>query len=204
VKIGRVVTSGSIVLDILRYNLRINANNGNDINAKAGFSAPDHHNGGDIMRYQIATIMIGLGLTSVAHAQTRSYTTEQPTLTYAGAQRILQAAAAAATARHAPSNIAVVDRAGDLLAFEHMDGAFSAGITLSMGKARSAARYQHPTAALEQAINTGRPAAITAGTVDLQGGVPIVVNGVVVGAIGVSGFDKTNDVDIADAAAKLP
>jgi glc operon protein GlcG len=158
------------------------------------------------MRLQIATVVVGLGLglAGTAHAQTTAYTTDQPTLTYAGAQRILQAAAAAATARHAPSDIAVVDQAGDLLAFERMPGAWSAGITLSMGKARSAARFQRPTAVLEQAINTGRPAAITAGTIEMQGGVPIVVNGVVVGAVGVSGVDKTNDIEIAGAAAKLP
>ena len=90
----------------------------------------------------------------------------------------------------------MVDRAGDLLAFERMPGAWSAGIALSISKARSAARYQRATQVLEQAINTGRPAAITAGGV--------FVSGVVVGALGVSGFDKTNDIEIADAAAKLP
>jgi glc operon protein GlcG len=156
------------------------------------------------MRYKIAFTLVALGLAGAAHAQTFSYTADQPTLTYAGAQKIMQAATAEATALHAPSNIAVVDRAGDLLAFERMPGAMTAGITLSMGKARSAARFQHPTAVFEQAINTNRPAAITAGMVMMQGGVPIVVNGTVVGAIGVSGFDKSNDVKIAETAAKLP
>lgn len=152
------------------------------------------------MRYGIAFTLVGLGLAGAAHAQTFSYAVDRPTLTYAGAQKIMQVAAAEATALHAPSNIA----AGDLLAFERMPGAMTAGITLSMGKARSAARFQHPTAALEQAINTTRPAAITAGMIMMQGGVPIVVNGAVIGAVGVSGFDKANDVKIADTAAKLP
>jgi glc operon protein GlcG len=148
--------------------------------------------------------VIGLGLAGAAHAQPFSYTADQPTLTYAGAQKIMQAAAAEATALHAPSNIAVVDRAGDLLAFERMPGAATASIALSIGKARSAARFQRPTEALEQAINTGRPAAVTTGMIMMQGGVPIVANGAVVGAIGISGFDKANDVKIADTAAKLP
>ena len=156
------------------------------------------------MRYKIALTLVGLCLAGAAHAQSFSYTANQPTLTYAGAEKIMQAAAAEATALHAPSNIAVVDRAGDLLAFERMPGAGTASIAFAIGKARTAARFQRPTAVLEQAINTGRPAAITAGMIMMQGGVPIVVNGTVVGAVGVSGFDKDNDVTIADAAAKLP
>lgn len=156
------------------------------------------------MRYKIAFTLIGLGLAGAAHAQTFSYTADQSTLTYAGAQKIMQAAAAEATALHAPSNIAVVDRAGDLLAFERMPGAATASIAFAIGKARTAARMQRPTAMLEQAINTGRPAAITAGIIMMQGGVPIVVNGTVVGAVGISGFDKNNDVKIGDMAAKLP
>ena len=94
-------------------------------------------------------------------------------------------------------------RSGTLLAFKRMDGAFVAGVPISIGKARSAARFQRPTEELEHAINTGRPAVITAGSVAMKGGVPITMDGVVVGAIGVSGFDANNDVEIATAAAKL-
>ena len=151
------------------------------------------------MRYGIAFTLVGLGLAGAAHAQTFSYAVDRrrsPTRARKKSCRLLPQG----TALHAPSNIA----AGDLLAFERMPGAMTAGITLSMGKARSAARFQHPTAALEQAINTTRPAAITAGMIMMQGGVPIVVNGAVIGAVGVSGFDKANDVKIADTAAKLP
>ncbi|MGB9646620.1 MAG: heme-binding protein, partial [Stellaceae bacterium] len=57
------------------------------------------------------------------------------------------------------------------------------------------------TQTLEAAINTGRPAAITAERIQMQGGVPIHIGGTVVGAVGVSGFDKTNDVEIAETAA---
>jgi glc operon protein GlcG len=156
------------------------------------------------MRYKIAFALMGFGLAGAAHAQTFSYTADEPTLTYAGAQKIMQAAAAEASALHAPSNIAVVDRAGDLLAFERMPGAATASIDVSIGKARTAARFDRPTEVFEQAINTNRPAAITAGMMMMQGGVPIVVNGSVVGAIGISGFDKGNDVKIAETAAKLP
>jgi glc operon protein GlcG len=158
---------------------------------------------GDIMRYQIGMTLIALGLAGPVHAKATAYSANQLTLTTAGAEKVLQAAAAIATTRNAPSDLAIVDRAGDLLAFERMDGAWLAGVPLSIGKARSAARYQHPTLALEQMIDNGRTAAITAGTVEMQGGVPIIINGVVVGAIGVSGFDKNNDIAIADTASKL-
>jgi uncharacterized protein GlcG (DUF336 family) len=84
--------------------------------------------------------------------------------------------------------------------FEEMPGARPIGIELAIGKARSAALFQEPTQTVEEAINTGRPAAITAQQMQMQGGVPIRVAGTVVGAVGVSGLDKANDVTIADAA----
>jgi glc operon protein GlcG len=82
-----------------------------------------------------------------------------------------------------------------------MQDARPIGIELAIGKARSAALFQEPTQALEAAINSGRPAAITAARIQMQGGVPIRMSGAVIGAVGVSGFDKANDVAIAEAAA---
>jgi hypothetical protein len=80
-------------------------------------------------------------------------------------------------------------------------GARPIGIELAIGKARSAAHFQEPTQALETSINTGRPAAITAERIQMQGGLPIRIGGTVVGAVGVSGFDKAKDVEIAETAA---
>lgn len=127
--------------------------------------------------------------------------TPRPELDLTGARQVLQAAEQKAQQLQAPSSLAVVDSAGDLLLFEQMPGARPVGIGLAVGKARSAARFQLPTQTLEAAINTGRPAAITSGLTQMQGGVPIRVAGTVVGAVGVSGLDKNNDVQIADAAA---
>jgi glc operon protein GlcG len=155
------------------------------------------------MRHGIGIFLIGLCLTGPVYAQTAGYTANQPTLTFTGAEKALQIATERALALHAPSDFAVVDRSGTLLAFKRMDGAWVAGVPLSIGKARSAARFQRPTQALEQAVDTGRTALTTAGVVEMQGGVPIVVDGVVVGAIGVSGLDRNIDVQIATAAAKL-
>jgi glc operon protein GlcG len=155
------------------------------------------------MCHKLGLTFLAFTLAGPAYAQTSVYSTNQPTLTYEGAEKVLQIATEVAKFHHAPSDFAVVDRAGDLVAFKRMNGAWLAGISLAIGKAKSAARYQRPTEVLEQAINNGRLAAITAGTTEMQGGVPIIMNGVVIGALGVSGFDKNNDVTIADAASKL-
>lgn len=124
-------------------------------------------------------------------------------LDQAGAQTVLQAAKAMAQQRNAPSAIAVVDPAGDLLAFERMDGVRPASADLAIGKARTAARLQRPTVEIEDSINRGRPAFVTTGVMALRGGMPIRVNGEVVGAVGVAGFSKETDTDIANTAAAV-
>jgi glc operon protein GlcG len=103
--------------------------------------------------------------------------------------------------RNAPSAIAVVDPAGDLLAFQRMDGVRPASADLAIEKARTAARLQRPTAEIEDNINRGRTAFVTAGIAALRGGVPIRVNGEVVGAVGVAGLSMENDTGIANTAA---
>jgi glc operon protein GlcG len=123
------------------------------------------------------------------------------TLDQAGAQTVLQAARESAQQRNAPSAIAVVDPAGDLLAFQRMDGVRPASAELAIEKARTAARLQRPTAEIEDNINRGRTALVTAGIAALRGGVPVRVNGKVVGAVGVAGLSKQTDTEIANTAA---
>jgi len=132
-----------------------------------------------------------------AHGQT----VQLRTLSVAGARAVLHAAEDRAEELSAPSSLAVVDAAGDLILFEQMQGARPIGIALAIAKARSAARYREPTQTLEATINTGRAAAITANMVQMDGGVPIRIDGAVVGAVGVSGLDKSDDIKIATAAA---
>ena len=122
-------------------------------------------------------------------------------LDQAGAQTVLQAAKESAQQRNAPSAIAVVDPAGDLLAFERMDGVRPASADLATEKARTAARLQRSTAEIEDNIDQGRTAFVTAGIVVLRGGMPIRVNGAVVGAVGVAGLSKEVDAEIANTAA---
>jgi glc operon protein GlcG len=92
----------------------------------------------------------------------------------------------------------VVDPAGDLLAFQRMDGVRSASADLAIEKARTAARLQRSTAEIE---DKGRTAFVTAGILVLRGGMPIRVNGAVVGAVGVAGLSKETDAEIANTAA---
>ncbi|MBV8589729.1 MAG: heme-binding protein [Acetobacteraceae bacterium] len=139
----------------------------------------------------------GLFTTSLVYGQIA----EMKTLSVDGGRAVLQAAEQKARQLSAPSSLAVVDVAGDLILFEQMQGARPVGIDLAIGKARSAARYQVPTETLEKTINTGRPAVITAERIQMDGGVPIRIGGALVGAIGVSGLDKRNDIQIAETAA---
>src|SRR5712691_4523937 len=121
-------------------------------------------------------------------------------LDQAGAQTVLQAAKESAQQRNAPSAIAVVDPAGDLLAFQRMDGVRPASADLAIDKARTAARLQRPTAEIEDNINQGRTAFVTARITALRGGMPVRVGGEVVGAVGIAGLSKEIDAEIAKTA----
>lgn len=120
------------------------------------------------------------------------------------AKRVVAAASAEAQRLGAPgSAIAVVDEGGHLVAFERLEGTFPAGASVSIGKARTAATFQRPTAVFEEAIKNGR-LSLTAvpEMVPLQGGIPILVEGQIVGAVGVSGAASAQqDEDIAKVAA---
>src|SRR5258707_5211677 len=130
-------------------------------------------------------ISVGI-LATVFCLSVRAQTINVMALDQDGAQTILQAAKESAQRRNAPSAIAVVDFAGDLLAFQRMDNVRSASADLAIEKARTAARLQRPTAETEDSINQGRTAFVTADIMALRGGVPIRVNGEVVGAVGIA------------------
>jgi glc operon protein GlcG len=122
-------------------------------------------------------------------------------LDQAGAQTVLRAAQESAQQRNAPSAIAVVDPAGDLVAFQRMDGVRPASADLAIQKARTAARLQRSTAEIEDNIDEGRTAFVTANIVALRGGMPVRLHGQVVGAVGIAGLSKETDTEIAKTAA---
>jgi glc operon protein GlcG len=147
-------------------------------------------------------LAIGVGiLVTMFCLPVRTQTISVLALDQAGAQTVLQAAKENAQRRNAPSAIAVVDPAGDLLGFQRMDRVRPASADLAIQKARTAARLQRPTAEIEDNINHGRTAFVTADIMALRGGMPIRVNGEVVGAVGVAGLSKESDTEIANAAA---
>jgi glc operon protein GlcG len=147
-------------------------------------------------------VTIGI-LAMVACLPAEAQTISVMVLNQAGAQTVLQAAKESAQHRNAPSAIAVVDPAGDLLAFQRMDGVRPASADLAIQKARTAARLQRPTAEIEDNINHGRTAFVTAEIMALTGGMPLRLNGKVVGAVGVAGLSKETDTEIAGTAAAV-
>ncbi|MCR0985522.1 GlcG/HbpS family heme-binding protein [Roseomonas populi] len=123
----------------------------------------------------------------------------QPVLNLEAARAVLSAAGAEARRQGWAGAIAVTDAGGALLAMERLDGAGPAAAEIAVGKARTAAMFRRPTAAFEDAINGGRPAAITSRFVMMAGGLPLLADGQVVGAVGVSADTPQHDVAIAEA-----
>ena len=111
-----------------------------------------------------------------------------------------------AKANNAPGGaIAITDAGGNLVYMERLDNTFPAAAEVAIKKANTAALFRAPTSKLENSINGGRQALITVGHTFLQGGVPIIVDGQVIGAIGVSGSASAQqDEEMANAGAKLP
>ncbi len=140
-----------------------------------------------------------LALAGRAHAQA---TDSKTTLTLEGAKAIAAAAVAEAKKGNEGASIAIVDDGGSLMYLERMQPTFPMGTTISTEKARTAALFQKPTKILEDAIVGGRTPLLNAWSAPLNGGEPIVVNGQVVGAIGVSGASSAaRDAAIAIAGA---
>ena len=112
-------------------------------------------------------------------------------------------AAGEAEARKNGWNVAitVVDANGDLILFQKLDETQPGSIKVSQGKARTAALFKRPTKAMEEMIAGGKTAFLAVeGIVPIQGGLPIVAEGKVIGAIGVSGVTSAQDEQIATAA----
>jgi uncharacterized protein GlcG (DUF336 family) len=145
-------------------------------------------------------ILTLLALSSAGAAQT----IEKKGLTLDGAKKVIAAAVAEAKNKNAPGGaIAVVDEGGNLVALERLDNTFAAGANISIGKARTAVLFKRPTKFFEDAINKGRIAMTTLDDfTPLQGGIPLVVDGQVSGAVGVSGAASAEqDEELAIAGA---
>lgn len=127
------------------------------------------------------------------------------TITLDGANKVIAAAMAEAHKANATGVFAVVDDGGHLVTLARIDGTFAAGANVSIGKARTAAIFNKPTKFFEDVVAKGRTSMVALNDfTPLQGGVPILVDGEIVGAIGVSGASSAmqdEEFAIAGAAA---
>ena len=138
----------------------------------------------------------------------RAQIVEKKSLTIEGAKKVIAAAVAEANRLKAPGGvIAVVDDGGNLMALERLDGTFAAGATISIGKARTSVLFKKPTKVFEDIIKNGRTAMVAlpdAFFTPLQGGIPIMVEGQIVGGVGVSGASSAQqDEELAIAGANV-
>lgn len=120
-------------------------------------------------------------------------------LTLDGAKNIVAAAEAEAKKNNWSMAFAIVDAAGGLVLFHKGDGARPSNVDFAIAKARTAARYQRPTKALDSMVTSGRIQFLAADALPIEGGVPITVDGQVIGAVGVSGGTAPQDAQVAMA-----
>ena len=128
----------------------------------------------------------------------------RPTLDLADAQRIGAAAVAEATAHGWAVTVAIVDDGGHLLWLQRVDKAAPISAQIASAKARTAALGRRESRLYEEMINQGRISFLSAPGLDgmLEGGVPVLVDGHCVGAVGVSGVKSSEDAQIARAGIK--
>lgn len=148
----------------------------------------------------MAAVLGMLAVSSAAEAQLA----EKKVLTLEAAKKVAAAAEAEARKQGARVVIVVVDDGGHVLLLERLDDTQVASVDVGIGKARTAAIFRRPSRVFEEQVKNGRVAALgLTGATPLQGGIPIVVGGKVIGAIGVSGETPQQDEDLAKVGAAV-
>ncbi len=148
-------------------------------------------------------MIVALLALSAAGSAMGAQVMERATLTLDGAKAVAAAAEAEARRLNAGGAIAVVDDGGHVLVLIRLDGTFAAASEIAVAKARSAALFRRPTAVFEEAIKNGRLSLVAnRELMPLQGGVPVELDGQVIGAVGVAGAASApQDEEIAKVAA---
>lgn len=139
-------------------------------------------------------------IASAAQAQVPQY---GPNVSHEQARKVLAGAIAEARKMNIPMAVAVVDTAGQLVAFERMDNTQSASINVAQDKASSAAMYRRPTKVFQDVLaagGVGLRILMLRGANAVEGGLPISVDGKIIGGIGVSGGSSEQDGVVAKAA----
>ena len=139
------------------------------------------------------------GLMGTAHAQVPQYGAN---VTLEQARKVLVAAVADSRKQNLPMAVAIVDTAGQLVAFERMDNTQTASTFVAQDKAASAAMFRRPTKVFQDAVASGGAGLRVLGlrgASPVEGGLPIVVDGKIIGGIGVSGGTSEQDGVVAKA-----
>jgi glc operon protein GlcG len=126
----------------------------------------------------------------------------EPSISAQAANRVVSAALEEASRRNMRVSVSVLDRSGAPVAFMRMDGAALGSIETAVGKARTAAAWNLPSADFETMLRSGVVGPLSLdGLVLIEGGVPLVYEGVPVGSVGISGGSSKDDGAVARAAA---
>src|ERR1700722_7018861 len=128
-----------------------------------------------------------------------------PPISLDRAQAVIQAAVAEAKKRRWKMNVAVSDSGGNLVAFQRMDGAMLAAIKIAEHKARAAATFRRPTKVFEDGVQLMHLTFLLAfdGVIASRGGIPLIEQGAIIGAIGCSGGTDSQDEIVSNAGAAL-
>lgn len=154
------------------------------------------------IRATLTALFLTAGLSATVHAQALPY---GPSVSNEQAHQAMKAALAEARKQGFTMAVAVVDPAGALVMFEKMDQTQSGSVTVAQDKAATAAQFKRPSKAFQDAVASGgvglRVLSLK-GVVAIEGGLPLVVDGRIVGAIGVSGGSAEQDGQVAKAGAE--
>lgn len=150
------------------------------------------------------TMLLGVVLAMIAPGRAHAQLPNpygQP-ITTENARKVAVAAFAEAKKNNWNVAVAIVDTAGELVYFERVDNTQIGSVVVAQEKARTAARFKRPTKVFEEAIAGGRQALIALpGATPIEGGLPLLIDGKIVGAIGVSGVTSQQDGVVAQAGA---
>ena len=149
-------------------------------------------------RMLASTVLFGLllsGATALAQLPTK------PVLTLEAAKKLAAAAEEEAVKNKWNMVIAIVDDGGNLLYLQRLDGTQTGSIDVALQKAKTAVHFKRPSKALEDAVTGGRTVVLALGAMPIEGGLPLMVDDKLIGAIGVSGATAQQDGQVAKAGA---
>ncbi len=149
-------------------------------------------------------LLLAAAIFAIAPLQLSAQLLSKSTISLELAKKIAARAESEAAKNKWTMVIAVLDDGGNLIYLERMDGTQLGSIVVAQEKAKTALQFKRPTKAFEDVVTGGRTVILSLpGVVAIEGGLPLVVDGVIVGAIGVSGMKSTEDGVVAQAGATV-